>query len=198
MTQLRHRPSGYGALQGPDSSFEPLPHLELAREIARRFNNMFGDTFPEPEAKLTSFPLIIGLDGKMKMSKQLDNDIELASSEEETIARIKTAVTDPARQFRKDPGHPEVCNIYTLQGYFNKSQVDDIACQCRSAQIGCVDCKMLLAREVNNVLRPYRERRAELVEKPKYIADVLINGADQARIIARETLDEVKQKMGLI
>ena len=177
---------------------DQLPHLEIAREIARRFNNIFGDTFPEPEAKLTSFPLIIGLDGKMKMSKQLDNDIELASSEEETIARIKTAVTDPARQFRKDPGHPEVCNIYQLQGYFNKPRLDDIAAQCRAAQIGCVDCKMLLATEINNVLRPYRERRAELVQKPEYIADVLLNGADQARVIARETLQEVKQKMGLI
>jgi len=177
---------------------DQLPHLELAREIARRFNSIFGDTFPEPQAKLTSFPLILGLDGKMKMSKQLDNDIELASSEEETIARIKTAVTDPARQFRKDPGHPEVCNIYKLQGFFNESQINDIATQCRAAQIGCVDCKMLLAKEINNTLRPYRERRAEIVQKPQYIADVLAHGADQARVIACETLNEVKQKMGLI
>ena len=98
---------------------DQLPHLELAREIARRFNSLFGNTFPEPEAKLTSFPMILGLDGKEKMSKQLGNDIEIALSPEETIERVMTAVTDPARQYRNDPGHPEVCNIYTLHGYFN-------------------------------------------------------------------------------
>jgi len=177
---------------------DQLPHLELAREIARRFNNMFGNTFPEPEAKLTSFPLIIGLDGKMKMSKQLDNDIELALSEEETIERIKMAVTDPARRYRNDPGHPEICNIYQLHGYFNPSQLDDIASRCRSAKIGCVNCKMLLAQEINAALKPLRERRATLDANPRYIADILADGAQRARVIARETLTEVKQKMGLI
>ena len=174
------------------------PHLELAREIARRFNGLFGNTFPEPEAKLTSFPLILGLDGKMKMSKQLGNDIELALSEEETIKRIMTAVTDPARQYRNDPGHPEICNIYRLQGYFNPFQLDDIADQCRSAKIGCVDCKMLLAQEINTTLRPFRERRAALGANPKYITALLTDGAQRARVIARETIREVKQKMGLI
>jgi tryptophanyl-tRNA synthetase len=177
---------------------DQLPHLELAREIARRFNNLFGNTFPEPEAKVTSFPLILGLDGKEKMSKQLGNDIELALSPQETIERVMTAVTDPARRYRNDPGHPEICNIYRLQKYFNPLQLNDIAEQCRSAKIGCVDCKMLLAQEINSTLEPFRERRAALATKPKYVADVLADGADRARVIARQTLKEVKLKMGLI
>ncbi len=177
---------------------DQLPHLELAREIARRFNNLFGNTFPEPEAKLTSFPLILGLDGKEKMSKQVGNDIELALSPQETIDRVMTAVTDPARRYRKDPGHPEICNIYRLQGYFNPLELDNIADQCRSANIGCVDCKMLLAKEINSTLSPFRERRAVLATKPQYITDVLTDGAQRARVLARETLTEVKQKMGLI
>ena len=176
---------------------DQLPHLELAREIARRFNNLFGNTFPEPEAKLTSFPLILGLDGKEKMSKQLGNDIEIALSDKETEERVMTAVTDPARQYRDDPGHPEICNIFRLQGYFNPFQLDDLANQCRSAKIGCVDCKRLLAQEINSTLKSFRQRRAALATKPEYITDVLADGANRARVIARETLGEVKQKMGL-
>jgi tryptophanyl-tRNA synthetase len=177
---------------------DQLPHLELAREIARRFNNLFGNTFPEPQAKLTSFPMVLGLDGKEKMSKQLGNDVEIALSPEETIERVMTAVTDPARKFRTDPGHPEICNIYTLHGYFNPEQVKDIAKQCRSAKIGCVGCKTLLAGKINASLAPLRERRAELAAKPKYVKEVLADGAKRASVIARETLKEVKQKMGLL
>jgi len=177
---------------------DQLPHLEIAREIARRFNNLFGNTFPEPQAKLTLFPLVLGLDGKEKMSKQLGNDIEIALSAEETIGRVMTAVTDPARRYRNDPGHPEICNIYRLQGYFNPLELDNIAEQCRSAKIGCVDCKMLLAQQINSSLKPFREQRAALASKPQYIADVLADGAQRAQVIARETLREVKQKMGLI
>ncbi len=177
---------------------DQLPHLELAREIVRRFNNLFGNTFPEPEAKLTSFPLVVGLDGKAKMSKQLGNDIKIALSDEETIERVMTAVTDPARRYRNDPGHPEICNIYRLQRYFNPLRLNDIAEQCRSAKIGCVDCKMLLAREINSTLKPFREQRAALAAKPKYVTSVLADGAQRAQVIARETLREVKLKMGLI
>ena len=177
---------------------DQLPHLELAREIARRFNNLFGNTFPEPEAKLTPFPAILGLDGKEKMSKQLGNDIEMALSPQETIDRVMTAVTDPARQYRTDAGHPEICNIYRLQGCVNPLQLYNIADQCRSANIGCVDCKMLLAQEINSILGPFRERRAVLATKPRYVTSVLVDGAKRARAIARETLGEVKQRMGLI
>jgi len=177
---------------------DQLPHLELAREIARRFNNLFGNTFPEPEAKLTSFPMILGLDGKQKMSKTLDNDIEIALSSEETTARVMTAVTDPARRYRNDPGHPEVCNVYSLHAYFNPLQLEDIANQCRAAKIGCVQCKQLLAEGINKSLQPLRERRADLATRPEYVAEVLADGADKAQVIAKETLREVKEKMGLL
>ena len=177
---------------------DQVPHIELAREIARRFNNLFGDTFPEPQAKLTSFPMVLGLDGKEKMSKQLRNDIEIALSPEETIERVMMAVTDPARRYRNDPGHPEICNIYRLHGHFNPEQVDDIAVQCRSAKIGCVECKTLLAEKINSALKPFRERRAASAAKPKFVKEVLADGASRASVIAKETMREVKQRMGLI
>jgi len=199
---------GYPVLQTADISIykaevipvgeDQVPHVELAREIVRRFNNLFGSTFPEPEAKLTSFPMVIGLDGKDKMSKQLDNDIELALSEKETAARVMEAVTDPARQYRNDPGHPEVCNVFRLHGFFNPFQAKEIEPQCRAAKIGCVDCKKLLAERINAEMAPFRERRRELAEKPQYVKDVLNDGASRARVIARETLKEVKEKMGLL
>ncbi|MBM2824766.1 MAG: tryptophanyl-tRNA synthetase [Dehalococcoidales bacterium] len=177
---------------------DQLPHLELAREIVRRFNGLFGNTFPEPEAKLTIAPLILGLDGKDKMSKQLGNDIELALTPQGTIERVRTAVTDPARRYRTDPGHPEICNVHRLHHHFNPSQVERIAGECRSAEFGCVDCKMLLAQEINALLTPLRERRAALAAKPEYITNVLADGAQRARVIARETLREVKQRMRLV
>ena len=177
---------------------DQLPHLELAREIARRFNNLYGDTFPEPQAKLTQAPSILGLDGVQKMSKQLNNDIELAASPRETLERIMTAFTDPARRYRSDPGHPEVCNVYRLHQTFNSDKLEEIASQCRSAAIGCVDCKKLLAQEINTALEPLRERRSELATKPDYIKEVLTEGAGRAQAIARETLREAKEKMRLI
>jgi tryptophanyl-tRNA synthetase len=199
---------GYPVLQTADivlykAEFIPvgedqLPHIELAREIARRFNNLFSYTFPEPEAKLTSFPLVLGLDGKDKMSKQAGNDIELAISPKETTERVMTAVTDPSRRYRSDPGHPEICNVYRLHGFFDLLRQSDIGRQCRAAEIGCVDCKMMLAKAINSVLEPFRERRATLAEKPQYIADALADGARRARVIAVETLNSVKEKMGLI
>ncbi len=177
---------------------DQLPHLELAREIARRFNNLFGNTFPEPEAKLTPFPLILGLDGKEKMSKQLGNDIQIALTTEETTERVMTAVTDPARRYRDDPGHPEICNIYKLDEYFNPLQRESFAEQCRQAKIGCVEHKQILAKQINSALEPFRQQRAVLANKPQYIADVLDDGAKRAQVIARETIKEVRQRMQLI
>ena len=124
--------------------------------------------------------------------------IEIAHSEEETTKRVMTAVTDPARRYRRDPGHPEVCNIFALHKFFTKSQVSDIEKQCRAAEIGCVDCKKLLAKNMNEILKPVRERRAEFAAKPEYIREVLADGATRARVIARETMKEVRQKMGLV
>jgi tryptophanyl-tRNA synthetase len=177
---------------------DQLPHLELAREIVRRFNNLFGETFPEPEAKLTCFPLVLGLDGKEKMSKQLGNDIEMALSDEETLARVMEAVTDPARRYRDDPGHPEVCNVFRLHGYFSPFAQEDLAENCRAAKVGCVDCKQKLAQEINTTLKAFRERRAVLAAKPQYVKDVLDDGASRAQVIARKTIREVKQNMGLL
>jgi tryptophanyl-tRNA synthetase len=177
---------------------DQLPHLELCREIARRFNNLYGDTFPEPQAKLTDAPLILGLDGTQKMSKTLDNDIELADSPEGTLDRIKTAFTDPARQYRSDPGHPDVCNVYSLHKFFSPNRIDEIATECRGAGIGCVDCKKLLAEGVNTALAPFRERRDELANRRDYVKEVLAEGASRARGIAQETLLEVKQRMNLL
>ena len=176
---------------------DQVPHLELAREIARRFNGLFGPTFPEPLAKLTEFPLIVGLDGKDKMSKTLNNDIPISFSPADTAARVMTAVTDPKRQFRKDPGHPEVCNVYALHRYFTPEQSAAIAEQCRNAQIGCVDCKRLLAERINATLQPFRERRAVFAANPKKVNDILADGAERARVIARETIREVKHSMHL-
>ncbi|MFC1910576.1 tryptophan--tRNA ligase [Chloroflexota bacterium] len=176
---------------------DQLPHLELAREIVRRFNSIYGPTFPEPEAKLTNFPMVLGLDGKDKMSKSLNNHIEMALSEKETIARVRTAVTDPARQFRKDPGHPDVCNVCRLHGYFNAGKQEEIGRQCRAAEVGCVDCKMMLAEGINSELRPFRERRAELAARPEYIEKVTREGAERARALASEIMAEVRRNMGL-
>jgi len=176
---------------------DQLPHLELAREIVRRFTNIFGEVFPEPMAKLTTFPMVVGLDGERKMSKSYDNDIVLAATLEETERRIKTAFTDPARRYRADPGHPEVCNVYSLHNFFNPDMVDEIAPKCRGAEIGCVDCKQLLAEGVNRELAPFRERRAEIAARAGYVEEVLADGARRARDIAAVTIAEVKEKMGL-
>jgi len=179
---------------------DQLPHLELCREITRRFNTLYGNTFPEPQAKLTDAPLILGLDGTQKMSKSLDNDIELADTPEHTQKRIMTAFTDPARKVRSDPGHPDICNVQRLHKLFNPDPgvTDDIASQCKNATIGCVDHKKLLAKDLNEALAPFRERRRELAEKPEYVKDILDTGARHARAIAKATLTEVKQKMNLL
>ncbi len=177
---------------------DQLPHLELAREIARRFNTIFGPTFPEPQAKLTSLPLVLGLNGTQKMGKSYDNHIELASTPEETLKRVMTAVTDPARQYRSDPGHPDICNIYKLHSYFNADRIGEISSDCRQAKIGCVDCKKILAEGINYALGPFRERRMMLSKKPEYVYEVMSDGAGRAQVIARETLSEVKDHMGLV
>jgi tryptophanyl-tRNA synthetase len=177
---------------------DQLPHLELAREIVRRFNSLFGAVFPEPQAKLANFPLVLGLDGVQKMSKSYDNHIEISASPQEISKRVMTAVTDPARKYRSDPGHPEICNVFRLHNYFTKDRVQEIDSECRSARIGCVDCKKILAESINLNLKPFRERRAALATKPGYVNQVLADGANRAEAIAKETLKEVKEKMKLL
>ena len=176
---------------------DQLPHLELAREIVRRFNNYFGPTFPEPQAKLTESPLILGLDGRQKMSKSLDNHIELAATPEETHKRVLTAFTDPQRTHRNIPGRPEICNVYSLHKTFNPTEVNTIYKECTTAIRGCVECKAQLAEGINRYLEPLRERRHEYESKPDLINEVLADGAARATIIASETISEVHARMGL-
>jgi tryptophanyl-tRNA synthetase len=177
---------------------DQLPHLELAREIVRRFNDQFGPTFPEPKGRLTSFPMVVGLDGREKMSKSLNNHIELAATPEETMKKVMSAVTDPARKLRTDIGHPEVCNVYGLQQNFNTAIVDEIDTGCRTASRGCVECKKQLGAAINEFLAPLRARRLEIAKDQGYIDKVIKEGAEKARAIARVTMIEVKQRMGLL
>ena len=176
---------------------DQLPHLELAREIVRRFNHMFGETFPEPQAKLTEAPLILGLEGQQKMSKTLDNHIDMAATPEETRKRVLTAFTDPQRTHRDIPGRPAVCNVYSLHKIFNPGEVDTIYQECTTAKRGCVDCKAQLADGINRYLEPIRERRREYEARPGYVEEVLAQGDEKAKSIARETMAEVQEKMGL-
>ncbi len=177
---------------------DQVPHLELAREIVRRFNNLYGDTFPEPQAKLTEDPLVLGLDGRQKMSKSLDNHLDLAASPETTARRIASAFTDPQRLRRDDPGRPEVCNVYSLHKIV--SPTGDLARiyeECTTARRGCVDCKRHLSDSVNDYLADFRQRRQEFAARPDFVHDVLKDGAAKARVIARETMEEVYGRMGL-
>ena len=177
---------------------DQLPHLELAREIVRRFNHMFGETFPEPQAKLTEAPLIVGLDGQQKMSKSLDNHIDLAATAEETNQRVSAAFTDPQRTRRNIPGRPEICNVYALHKLFSSGgEVSTIYDECTTAERGCVQCKQHLSQNINSYLEPLRERRQEFQQRPDYLRDILADGATKARAIARTTIEEVYEKMGL-
>ena len=172
-------------------------HLEFSREVVRRFNNHFGPVLIEPKAKHTEFPKVLGIDGEAKMSKSLDNHIELAANPEEIWQRARMMVTDPQRRYRSDPGRPEVCNVYSLHHHFNPDQVEIVYEECTTAKRGCVECKQQLADGINRVLAPFRERRQELASRPDYVKETLADGAARARAIAGETLAEAREKMGL-
>lgn len=176
---------------------DQAPHLEFTREIVRRFNHCFAEVLIEPQAKHTEFTKVLGLDGKAKMSKSLDNHIEIASTPEEIWQRVRTMVTDPARRYRTDPGHPEVCNVFTLHGFFSTDEVDQIETDCRAAGIGCVDCKKRFAKNLSEYFAPFRERRARFAADPDYVWDVLADGARRATAIAGEVIVEVKSAVGL-
>ncbi len=176
---------------------DQAPHLEFTREIVRRFNHLFGPVLVEPQAKHTDFPKVLGIDGVNKMSKSLNNHIEISASPEEIWQRVRMMVTDPARRYRHDPGHPEVCNVFTLHGFFSPAQVRQIEVDCRSAAIGCVECKKIFARNLSDYFAPFRERRARFAADPDYVWDVLADGARRARAIASQVIDEVKRAVGL-
>jgi tryptophanyl-tRNA synthetase len=178
---------------------DQAPHLEFTREIVRRFNHHFGETLIEPEMKLTDVPRVLGTDGVNKMSKSLNNHIELAASPEEIQKRVMTMVTDPARQYRTDPGHPEVCNVYHLHKHFlsDPEVIGEIDADCRKATIGCVEHKKWFASDLADYFAPFRARRAELAANPDHVWEVLAEGAARARLIAADTLAQVREKVGL-
>jgi tryptophanyl-tRNA synthetase len=177
-------------------------HLELAREIARRWNAEFGGGegyFPEPQALLTEAKRIMGLDGQAKMSKSLNNTIGLLDTPDEIWQKLRPAKTDPARVTRKDPGNPEVCNIYHLHRYFSPPHtISEVAEKCRGALWGCLDCKRVLADNVIRALAPIRERALALQAQPERVDEILADGAAAARRIASETLLEVRNRMGFM
>lgn len=175
------------------------PHIEFAREAVRSFNFRYSSqVLVEPKMKATEFPKVLGIDGQQKMSKSLNNHIELAATAQETQQRVMQMVTDPQRIRRSDPGNPDVCNVFSLHKVFSAGQeVHTINTECRQAGIGCVQCKQLLAKSLNEHLAPFRERRAEIGKDPSLVWDVLKEGQQRAGAIAEATITEVKQAVGL-
>jgi tryptophanyl-tRNA synthetase len=179
---------------------DQIQHLELSREVARRFNARFGVAFfPEPQPMLTAAARIVGLDGHAKMSKSLGNTIGLLDTPETIWEKLRPAMTDPARKMKKDPGNPDVCNIYALHRYFSTpDQQAMVAGQCRSAGWGCLDCKRVLADNIVAALAPIRERAEELKRRPDEVREALAQGAQRCRTLAEETLAEARRIMGFL
>jgi tryptophanyl-tRNA synthetase len=177
---------------------DQLQHLELTREIARKWNAQYGELFPEPQAIVGGTGRIMGLDGEAKMSKSLGNTVGILAEPDEVWAQVRTAVTDPQRVRKEDPGRPEVCNVYSLHEYFTDSQdLPDIAEKCRTAQRGCVDCKKILADNIAAEFAPFRERAAQYRANPAQVLEVLARGAEEASAIARDTMARVRDRMGM-
>jgi len=174
---------------------DQLPHLEITREIARRFNHLYGDTFPEPVALLTETPKVLGLDGR-KMSKSYGNAIFLSETAEETRKKVLSMVTDAQRVRRSDPGEPDICVAWSLNHqYLSKDQQDEICAACRNAAIGCVDCKKMQAAALVESLAPFRARREELTTNPSMIDDILATGALKAAQYAAATMLDVREAL---
>jgi tryptophanyl-tRNA synthetase len=178
---------------------DQAPHIEFAREIVRSFNYRYHTkVLVEPQVKHTEVLKVLGIDGKDKMGKSLNNHIELATTPEVTVKRVKGMVTDPARLRRTDPGNPDICNVFTMHKLFSpQEEVDMINVECRKAGIGCVDCKLRFANNLNKHLEPFRAKRAELASDPNKIQDILHDGANRARAIAEQTMVEVREAMQL-
>ena len=177
---------------------DQVPHVEIAREIARRFNAQYGTVFPEPEPKLTRFARLPGLDGvDRKMSKSAGNSILLSDQPDQIQAKLRTAVTDPQKVRRNDPGRPEICLVFKYHQRFSPGEVSEIESGCRSGALGCVECKKRIAARLTDVLAPFREKRAELEANPGIIRDILADGEQRARARARMTMGEVHSAMKL-
>ena len=196
---------GYPVLQAADIliykadgvpvGVDQLPHLELTREIARRFNHFYGPIFPEPDALLTEAPKMPGTDGR-KMSKSYGNCLFLSDSAAEITAKVRPMVTDPARKRRSDPGNPDICPVFDLHKVFTPDAPRaDCADKCRTAGFGCLDCKQVLLDHLLPVLAPIQARRAELSRDPDHVREVLADGSKRARAAAAETMAEVREAM---
>ena len=199
---------GYPVLQSADIlMYKPrwvpvgadqVPHVELTREVARRFNHVFTPVFPEPEAKLTEIPKVPGTDGR-KMSKSYDNAILLSDASDVIRGKVRPMMTDPARQRRSDPGNPDVCPVFDLHRIFTPAADREWAAQgCRTAGIGCLDCKDKLLQHMRPRLEPIRERREAFAAKPDRIVEVLHAGSERARTIAKQTMREVREAVKLL
>lgn len=197
---------GYPVLQTADIAImkgnlvpvgeDQLSHLELAREIVRKFNGFYGKIFPEPKAILTKNPKILGTDGR-KMSKSYGNAIFLADPPEVIRKKVSQMVTDPKRIKKLDPGHPEACSVFDLHKIYSKEDIRDVDKQCREAMRGCVDCKYLLADKIVEALKDFQQKRASFSENPLLVKEILEAGANKALPIARETLELVRHKMNI-
>jgi tryptophanyl-tRNA synthetase len=181
---------------------DQVQHLELMREVARRWNTRFGSApayFPEPQPLLTQAKRVLGLDGHTKMSKSLGNTIGLFDSPDVIWEKLRPAATDPARKTRKDPGNPDICNIFTIhQGFSPPATQTDVAHKCRTAGWGCLDCKRVLADNMIAALTPIRERAEALRREPEGLLERLRAGAAKARALARVTIAEVRERMGFL
>ncbi len=193
---------GYPVLQAADIimykasgvpvGVDQVPHVEITREIARRFNNIYGDVFPEPEAILTPTPKILGFD-RRKMSKSYDNAIYLSDTPKDIAAKVARMITDPQRMRRTDPGDPDVCNVFDFHKlYTDSGKVIEIDQQCRTAGIGCVECKQIMAQNLIKALEPIRKKRAYYEERTEEVDAIIQEGNNRARNVARQTMEEVR------
>ncbi|MEA1961041.1 MAG: tryptophan--tRNA ligase [Bacillota bacterium] len=176
---------------------DQIPHIELTRKIARRFNDLYRPILVEPEALIGDVPKLVGLDGKTKMSKSLNNAIFLCDTHEEIHQKVMNAVTDPSRIRKTDPGHPEVCTVYSYHQVFNKENLAEIASDCRSGKIGCIQCKRKLTSCLDHLLDPMRERRIEYTNHPDRVKEILMEGTKKAHAVAKDTMIEVREAMGV-
>lgn len=176
---------------------DQVPHVEITREIARRFNNQYGVVFPEPDALLTKFARLPGLDGDAKMSKSLGNTILLSDEPEVVKQKLRKAVTDPQKLRKNDPGRPEICLVFTYHKKFNPEEVSEIEINCRSGALGCVECKSKCADKINYFLQPIIEKRNYYQNNIDEVKDILFDGEKKAAAIANSTMNDVHQKMML-
>ncbi len=176
---------------------DQVPHIEISREIARRFNNQYGEVFPEPEALLTKFSRLSGLDGNAKMSKSLNNTILLSDDVEIVKSKLKKAVTDPNKVRKGDPGNPDICLVFSYHKKFNPEEINEINAGCRSGALGCFDCKMNCASKISEFLEPIIEKRNYYENRIDEVKDILQNGEAQGRKVAEKTMNEVHDKMKL-